>query len=643
MSIANLQDIEAIEAIPFEQRLANGELPDSTYDMIRQGAAINPQAPALHFFLQAKNYQTPVSYNYAELLSALHQTANLFTSLGIGKDDVVSLLLPNLPETILSFWGGEAAGIINPINPLLEPEQIAEIMNAANSKVLITLAPFPKTDLWEKAEAVRAQVPSLQTVLTVDMSRYLSGIPKLIVKFMTRKARKNIQPGNQQVLDFNAKIAKQPGDKLISDRQIQPDDIASYFHTGGTTGTPKIAPHTHRNEVFDAWTAMHNLTMDNSKTVFCGLPWFHVNAVIVTGLAPLSKGATVVLGTPQGYRGEGLMPNFWNIVSHFKVNFFSGVPTVYSTLLDVPIGDNDVSSLEFALCGAAPMPAEVIREFEQRTDIRILEGYGSTEGTCASSVNPPMGDRRPGSIGLRFPYQAMKTVLLDDNGDYLRDCAVDEIGVVVIRGPNVFPGYQQAHHNNNIWIDDGDGQPWFNTGDMGRQDADGYFWLTGRRKELIIRGGHNIDPAIIEGPLHQHPAVAVAAAVGRPDARVGELPVVYVQLKPGAHADEAELLAFAAEHITERAAIPKAIHIVAEVPLTAVGKIFKPALVWKEIEHVFTQEVQAVEGVESVTVSAGAHPLHGTFVEVNVTANADVKAAIDEQLGAYSVRYQLTL
>jgi len=577
------------------------------------------------------------------LLAALHQTANVFTSLGVGKNDVVSLLLPNLPETILSFWGGEAAGIVNPINPLLEPEQIAEIMNAANSKVLITLAPFPKTDLWEKANLVRAQVPSLQTVLTVDMGRYLSGIPKLIVKFLTRTARICIMPGKQQVLDFNSEITKQPSDKLISNRQIQPDDIASYFHTGGTTGTPKIAPHTHRNEVFDAWTAMHNLAIDNTKNLFCGLPWFHVNAVIVTGLVPLSKGAAIVLGTPQGYRGEGLMPNFWNIVSHYKINFFSGVPTVYSTLLDVPIEDNDVSSLEFALCGAAPMPAEVIREFEKRTDIRILEGYGSTEGTCASSVNPPFGDRRPGSIGLRFPYQPMKTVLLDDNGDYLRDCAVDEIGVVVIHGPNVFRGYQQDHHNNNIWIDDGDGQPWFNTGDMGRQDADGYFWLTGRRKELIIRGGHNIDPAMIEGPLHEHPAVAVAAAVGRPDARVGELPVAYVQLKPGACADEVELLAFATEHIMERAAVPKSITIVDEVPLTAVGKIFKPALVWKEIENVFTQNIQAITGVKSVKVVAGAHPLHGTFADVEVVASADVQAAVDEALGVYSIRYKLML
>ena len=163
--------------------------------------------------------------------------------------------------------------------------------------------------------------------------------------------------------------------------------------------------------------------------------------------------------------------------------------------------------------------------------MRIVEGYGLTEGACVSSGNPAGAEPRIGSIGIRYPYQDMRALILD--GDkYVRDAETNEIGVIAIRGPNVFAGYLDPAHNLGIWIDR-DGETWLNTGDLGRQDADGYFWLTGRKKELIIRGGHNIDPKLIEEPLHRHPAVALAAAIGRPDPHAGEAPVAYVQLKEG--------------------------------------------------------------------------------------------------------------
>lgn len=155
--------------------------------------------------------------------------------------------------------------------------------------------------------------------------------------------------------------------------------------------------------------------------------------------------------------------------------------------------------------------------------------------------------------------------------------------MLAISGPNVFAGYRNPDQDTGLWLDLGDGRRWMNTGDLGRQDAQGYFYLTGRKKELIIRGGHNIDPASIEEPLHRHPAVQLAAAVGRPDVHAGELPVAYVQLKPGAGATEDELLSFAREQIGERAAIPKAIRLVAALPLTSVGKIFKPEFRQREI------------------------------------------------------------
>ena len=229
--------------------------------------------------------------------------------------------------------------------------------------------------------------------------------------------------------------------------------------------------------------------------IFCGLPLFHVNGQLVTGLMPWTHGDHVILGTPQGYRGNGVIAGFWAMVEHFGINFFSGVPTVYSALLQQPVDGRDISSLDYALCGAAPMPVELFRDFEQRIGVRILEGYSPK--APASSSNPPEGERRVGSIGLRLAYQDMRAVILDEAGLYQRDAGTDEVGAIAIRGPNVFAGYLDAAHDKGLWIDI-DGQRWLNTGDLGRQDAEGYFWLTGRKKELIIRGGHNIDPKQIE-------------------------------------------------------------------------------------------------------------------------------------------------
>ncbi len=294
------------------------------------------------------------------------------------------------------------------------------------------------------------------------------------------------------------------------------------------------------------------------------------------------------------------------------------------------------------------MPVEVFKEFERRTGIRILEGYGLTEGTCVSSVNPPHGERRIGSIGFRIPYQEMVIAEVHDDGTG-ELLPPNEIGAVLIRGENVFPGYLESIHNKDIWVDLGDGGPrWLNTGDLGRMDDDGYFWLTGRKKELIIRGGHNIDPKLIEDPMHRHPAVALAAAVGRPDPRVGEVPVVYVQLKPGAETTVEELLLFAQEHIPERAAAPKHVYIIDQMPVTAVGKIFKPALVRKQIEDVLTAALNALEEVEEALVQAVPSKLHGTEVKILVRLKTEVTKSSGEEavqaiLGQYAFHYEVSI
>ena len=623
--IRTLQDIEQIESTPLSDR----DLPSSTFELIRRTAQTSPEAAALSFILQGTGEETPLRLNYAELLGKITQTANAFHRLGLRPGKAVSFLLPNLPQTHCTIWGGEAAGIVNAINPLLDPEHIAELIHASNSELLVTLAPFPGTELWDKVDALRDQLPELKAILCVDMANLLPEPQRSALK-----AQRGPLP--EGVLDFDETIAACPADHLESGRVIAADDIASYFHTGGTTGTPKLAPHSHGNEVAMAYSMNLVTRFGAGDVTLCGLPLFHVNGVIVTGLTAFIGGAEVLLATPQGYRNTTLISNFWKVIARHKVSFFSGVPTIYAGLLQIPSEGHDLSSLKYALCGAAPMPVELIRQFEAKTGLTLLEGYGLTEGTCGSCANPPAGERRPGSIGLPMPYCEVRIKVLDEQGRYLRDAAQDEIGNLCIRGATVFRGYLQASKNAGIWVD-GD---WFNTGDLGRVDADGYIWLTGRSKDLIIRGGHNIDPQMIEEALHKHPAVAMAAAVGKPDEKAGELPVVYVQLKPGAQASEVELLEHAAAHIPERAAVPKDAWIIEAIPLTAVGKTFKPALRFDAIARVYQAAVAELH--PAVRVEVLSDDKAGQLAHIHLPNQDQVLAAdIAERLSGYAVGHRI--
>ncbi|MGY4664492.1 fatty-acyl-CoA synthase [Pseudomonas chlororaphis] len=625
-SLARLSDIQALEQ---QQPLAQRNLPASTYELLQRSASRFGERTALTFLPQGSIQDQPWNISYAELFAQVTRTANALHRQGIRPGKAVSFLLPNLPQTHYVIWGGEAAGIVNAINPLLEPAHIAELIRASRTTVLVTLAPFPGTDLWQKVAHLRERLPELEAIVTIDLANLLPE-PQ-------RSAIQSQRPAMPEgVLDFDSLLAACPADHLESGRVIQPDDIASYFHTGGTTGTPKLAPHSHLNEVAMAEIISLHGDYDSSDVLLCGLPLFHVNGVMVTGLSAFHRGARVLLAGPQGYRNPTLIKDFWQLVERYRVSCFSGVPTIYAALLQVPNDGIDVSSLRFAVCGAAPMPVELIRQFEARSGLKIIEGYGLTEGTCATSCNPQDGERRPGSIGLRLPYCEVKIAVLDSDGHYLRDAATDEPGNVCLRGPTVFKGYLQADKNQGLWLDGG----WFNTGDLGRIDRDGYIWLTGRSKDLIIRGGHNIDPQMIEEALHRHPAVAMAAAVGKPDIKAGELPVVYIQLKAGASADPGELLEHAARHIHERAAVPKDVWLLEQIPLTAVGKTFKPALRLDAIRRVFEDEVRQV--AEGIRVEAVSDDHHGQRVDIHVPGlDATRRAALEQRLSGYAVRYQL--
>ncbi len=619
MAVRNLSDIAAIEAVPLIER----NLPQSTYAALVASAKRTPDAKALTFLPSADHLDETHVWSYGELVADVTRAANLFAALGVATDRPAAFVLPNLPETHFTIWGGEAAGAALAINPMLEPRQIADLLRSARASVLVTLAPALNAKAWPALAAELASLPDLTAIAFVDMGNYFDGETREAARASIEAAAIN---AGLKMVNFRDGMREQPADHLVTGREIRADDVSSYVCTGGTTGAPKIAVRRHGNEVFDAWAAAQMLeSQGERRVILCGLPLFHVNGQLVTGLQPWMRGDHVVLTTPEGYRGKNVIARFWEIVARFRVSTFSGVPTLYSAVLETPIGDNDLSSLKFAICGAAPMPAALIRAFEAKTGVKIIEGYGLTEGACVSSLNPPEGERLPGSIGLPIPYQRMAAVILGEEGRFERIAETDEIA---INGPNVFSGYLDPRHNNALWIDI-DGERWLNTGDLGRRDANGYFWLAGRRKELIIRGGHNIDPKIIDDALQKHPAVAMVAAIGSPDAYAGELPVAYVQLKPGAKVTEQELLEHAALNIPERAAIPKRIKISPSLPVTAVGKLFKPALVEREIEETVRAEADRV-GATVTSVTVERDPNVGLRAFFRAAAGAEkMKEALD--------------
>ena len=265
--------------------------------------------------------------------------------------------------------------------------------------------------------------------------------------------------------------------------------------------------------------------------LFAALPLFHVNALVVTLLAPLFNGHHVVWAGPLGYRDPALFTHFWKLVQRYRITAMSAVPTVYAALAARPV-DADISSLRLAIVGASPLPPAVRDSFRSTTGIALIEGYGLTEATCVSALNFP-DHARAGAVGLRLPYVQTKVVEVDATGQWV-DLKPGQIGTLAIKGPTVFPGYVTGRGPDGPLLDDlgkvRDG--WLDTGDLARLD-DGFVYLVGRAKDLIIRGGHNIDPAVIENTLLAHPAVTGAQAVGRPDIHSGEVPVAFVTLAPG--------------------------------------------------------------------------------------------------------------
>ena len=599
-------EVAAFEAIPYAARVRAR----STFDALRLGAALDPQAVALRFLRDADPDAPSTAVSYADFIARVTQAANAFHALGVGADDVVSVLLPLLPQTFFALFGAQGAGIANPVNPLLSAAQIAEILRAAGTRVLVTLGPVPGTDIHAKVRDLRDRLPGLKAILTVHGGD---------------------DSADPSVHDFDALLDRQPSDRLVSGRRIEPGDTAGYFHTGGTTGTPKLVRHTHANQVYQAWAVGLMLPATRSPLLF-GLPLFHVGGALTQGLATLALGGTLVVLSPAGWREPAAVRNVWRLVERYRPRVFGAVPTVLAASLQVPLNGADVTSLACVSAGGSAIPVPVGRAAEELLHVPALEVYGMTETSSIHTMSYRDRPVRLGSTGHALPYSRTRVVRVDGEGRFLGDCATNEIGVIAMAGPGVFSGYLSETHNRGAFVEPG----WVNSGDLGRLDEDGYLWVTGRAKDLIIRGGHNIDPMAIEEVFFQHSAVALAAVVGEPDAYAGELPVAFVQLRPGAAIDPNELLAFVRERTPERAAVPVQLYVIDAIPLTAVGKVFKPALRVDAAERAVRRMLAdlAGDGVE-IRVAASAHAEHGHVLTVRIAGVAEpARAALQRQVDA---------
>jgi len=597
-----------VERIPLEDR----RLPESTYHALVRAADRWPEWPAVSCLPDAEHWERPVTRTFAELADGVHRAASVYAGLGVGRRDAVAILSVNCSEMITAVLAAEAAGIAAPVNPALAAGHAAELVRLSGAKVIVAAGPELDAEVWERARRLAAE----------------TGARALLALRPTapRQAAPELDPMTGMTVAYLGALAREaPADRLEG-AAPRADDLASYLHTGGTTGTPKLAARTHRNEVANAWMVALAMDGDESGAVFAALPLFHTNALVVTLLAPLLRGRPVVWAGPLGYREPSLLDAFWKIVERYRIAVMSAVPTVYGVLAERPV-DADIASLRMPIVGAAPLPAAVAEAFRARTGVALCEGYGLTEATCASACTVP-GAQRAGAVGRRMPYQDVRAARIDEDSGAQELLPDGEVGTLVVRGPNVFAGYlvpgpDGPRPEPRPKVRDG----WLDTGDLGSIDADGYVRLTGRAKDLIIRGGHNIDPQTIEDALLAHPAVVAAAAVGRPDPHAGEVPVAYVTLAAGAAVTEDDLRAWAAARAPEPAAAPKRVDVVDAIPLTAVGKVFKPELRRR------AAEAAARDALAGIATDAVARLAEGQVV---VTVRGGDRAAVRDALAPFA-------
>jgi acyl-CoA synthetase (AMP-forming)/AMP-acid ligase II len=478
-------------------------------------------------------------WTYEEFDSAVKSVAAILARHGIVKGDVVSLLLPNSAEYIIGYFACWSIGAIaGPINSLLKPEEIEWVITNSESKLLLTSS-------------------ALSASLNIGV---LSG------KLRTICIEEFFNSEDPEAVDFPLNSTGELDHESTSSDVIVPDDEAVIIYTSGTTGKPKGCLLTHGNLIANARQITEWLGFGRSDRLLTVMPLFHMNAVTVTTMTALYCGGSTVVSPKFS------ATRFWEVIERYQITSFGSVATMLSMLLSVDgehkaAQHSPLTSLRFAMCGSAPVPAEVLKRFEETFGILVIEGYGLSESTCRSTFNPPNENRRPGSCGLPIGNE-MRVV-----GDDDIDVPDGELGEIVMRGPNIFKGYFKNPEATAFAFRNG----WFHTGDIGYRDPDGFFHIADRKSDMIIRGGENIYPREIDDLLYTHPAVAHAAVIGVPDELYGEEVTAFIVLKDGASAAEDDIIDFCRQHLADYKC-PKTVHFIADIPKGPTGKLLKRQL-----------------------------------------------------------------
>lgn len=468
-------------------------------------------------------------WTYREFDEAVNRTANMLLENSVKKGDVVSLLLPNSAEYIIAYFACFKMGAIaGPVNSLLKPEEIEWVIGNSESKLMLIGSD------WNASAVVSAENPSLP-IITFD----------------------------------NVEKATKDHSKILDDIEVDADDEAIIIYTSGTTGKPKGCLLTHSNLVANARQITEWLGFNENDRLLTVMPLFHMNAVSVTTMTALYAGGSTVVSAKFS------SSRFWNITAKYQITSFGSVATMLSMLLGNSSDFKDSSSelnpqsksLRFAMCGSAPVPAEVLKRFEETFNCLVIEGYGLSESTCRSTFNPPNEDRRPGSCGMPIGNEMC---IFDESDHEVPD---GELGEIVMRGPNIFKEYYKNPDATAKAFASG----WFHTGDIGYRDADGFFYIADRKSDMIIRGGENIYPREIDELLYTHPSVESAAVIGVPDDLYGEEVAAFIVLKDGGHVTEEALIAFCKERLADFKC-PKKIHFVNDIPKGPTGKLLKREL-----------------------------------------------------------------
>jgi long-chain acyl-CoA synthetase len=512
---------------------------------LHQTASSLPQKTAYYFGEQSSTYQ--------QLDGAVTKFASGLEQLGVKKGDHIALLLGNSPYFVIGLYGAMRLGAtVIPINPIYTADEIGYIINNGDVKTIIALDLL--LPLIEKLDAVLPNVESYIICDTPKENREDFPLEKL-----------NVYP---KLKGFSTILGS--GVLNFDEPALDDDDVAVILYTSGTTGKPKGAMLTHKNLYSNAQDVSNYLKMSESDRVITVLPMFHVFCLTVALNAPLMNGATLLI-----------VPRFspkdvFQIAKAFEATVFAGVPTMYNFLLQYPEADPvELQSLRLCISGGASMPVALLKNFEQKFNVAISEGYGLSEASPVTCFNPLDRPRKPGSIGTSIVNVENKVV-----NEFGEEVPVGEVGELIVRGPNVMKGYYKMPEDTAVTIKNG----WLYTGDLAMMDEEGYFYIVDRKKDMIIVGGYNVYPREVEEVLYGHSDIVEVAVLGIPDQNLGEAVKCYVVSK-NPSLTEADLLTYCTEHLAKYK-IPSSIDFLEELPKNTTGKILRRALKAKVLEEI---------------------------------------------------------